>query len=151
VIVFGGVFVGMVKGFRARTEQRWARESAANGVYLGLNDAGCEAWQLLPVNKNQMRQNAIRFCFVFITTLIDYALMLISMTFNVGLFFAVLNPDREIWVWIRACGLGLVCGGFVESVSGFRDVSFKVVVEVSRCGRVWALGSWSRVSSSWSG
>jgi len=89
VIVFGGVFVGMVKGFRARTEQRWARESAANGVYLGLNDAGCEAWQLLPVNKNQMRQNAIRFCFVFITTLIDYALMLISMTFNVGLFFAV--------------------------------------------------------------
>jgi len=92
-IVFLGVATNFVKGLRARLEQHWARQAMlvpppapAEGKQNAISTF---AWHFFPTNKTHFQQNLIRAVFTAATVILDYALMLISMTFNVGFFFAV--------------------------------------------------------------
>jgi len=78
-----GLFTGFLKGVRARLEQRWMIE---------LSDEPPQpegSWGFLPTGK-QRWMNLVRSFFVFVVVTLDYALMLAAMTFNYGIFFAVI-------------------------------------------------------------
>jgi len=77
-----GLFTGFLKGVHARLEQRWMIE---------LSDDPPQpegSWGFLPTGK-QRWMNLVRSFFVFVVVTLDYALMLAAMTFNYGIFFAV--------------------------------------------------------------
>ena len=78
-----GIFTGFLKAVRPRLEQRWMKQ-------LGDEPPLPEgSWVFLPTGQ-QRWMNLMRFVFVFVTVTLDYALMLASMTFNYGIFFAVI-------------------------------------------------------------
>lgn len=100
VIVLLGIVANLVKAIRARLEQHWlrdtllkqkARRGAAREQEAAPRGSECSRilWHLLPSSAETMQRNCVRAVFTAATTVLDYALMLISMTFNVGFFFAV--------------------------------------------------------------
>mmetsp|Transcript_2733 Transcript_2733/g.3853 ORF Transcript_2733/g.3853 Transcript_2733/m.3853 type:complete len:400 (+) Transcript_2733:131-1330(+) len=78
-----GIFTGFLKAVRARLEQRWMKELRDEPP---LPEG---SWAFLPTGQ-QRWMNLMRFVFVFVTVTLDYALMLAAMTFNYGIFFAVI-------------------------------------------------------------
>eukprot|EP00802_Teleaulax_amphioxeia_P017358 Tamp_17512.p1 GENE.Tamp_17512~~Tamp_17512.p1 ORF type:complete len:415 (+),score=73.26 Tamp_17512:41-1246(+) len=83
-ILVTGIVTGFLKGVRARLEQRWMRELEQEPTV----PAG--SWGFLPSGR-QRWMNLVRCCFVFVVVTLDYALMLAAMTFNYGIFFAVVS------------------------------------------------------------
>lgn len=78
-----GIFTGFLKAVRARLEQRWMKQLRDEPP---LPEG---SWAFLPTGQ-QRWMNLMRFVFVFVTVTLDYALMLAAMTFNYGIFFAVI-------------------------------------------------------------
>lgn len=85
-VVFAGALNGLLKAMRARYEQQIMQLSRRADSPETESDSGV----LFPGSMATLRHNTVRAAFTFINMLIDYSLMLISMTFNVGLFFAVI-------------------------------------------------------------
>lgn len=89
-----------LKALRLRQEAIWAGQlrTSCCGPYPGkeVEDGGAcggpapvpGLWQGWLVNLDQLRRNAWRSVFTFFVVILDYALMLIVMTFNVGLIIS---------------------------------------------------------------
>lgn len=75
VMLFGVVSTG-TKVYRSRLEASWIGEAL-------------EGHRSVPFPLETLKQNSIKAALTFVATLIDYANMLVVMTFNVGLLFAV--------------------------------------------------------------
>jgi copper transporter 1 len=100
ILIFGMVS-SFLKSVRGRLDSRWVHDSlckanaaaaAAAQSCCGGSDASEEEdlhWIRRTFRRHPWSQNSIRALLTGITLTLDYANMLIVMTFNVGLFFAV--------------------------------------------------------------
>jgi copper transporter 1 len=108
-ILFTGCLVALIRGIRVQIEAGWiAAEAAARAAAPkqpphieaggsgggGGGPAGGGGWgvwrQALPRSVGELWRNCVRAAFTLVTMTLDYSLMLISMTFNVGIFLAVI-------------------------------------------------------------
>jgi len=83
-ILTAGIFNGFLKALRARIEQNLA---------IRARDGEIEdyaAGYLMPRSWLTLKHNFLRSCFTFVSMTIDYLLMLIAMTFNIGFFLAAI-------------------------------------------------------------
>ncbi len=95
-----GVLVGALRAARVLMEAGWrdadAQETAGDEGSRRPLTAPARAPRrrlaaLLPPSRSAAARNAARAALALVTVTLDYALMLISMTFNVGLFLAVVG------------------------------------------------------------
>ena len=95
-IVVAGVVAVMLRGARTLVEQRWVRAAATGGAtapadgalyYSGGGGGGADKGGV----PSLARRNAARAGLVAASTTLEYALMLVAMTFNVGLYAAVVG------------------------------------------------------------
>mmetsp|Transcript_22791 Transcript_22791/g.56278 ORF Transcript_22791/g.56278 Transcript_22791/m.56278 type:complete len:395 (-) Transcript_22791:220-1404(-) len=101
-ITLASTAVGFVKAFRLRLEHRWSVQE--DGMSEGLlGGQGSETDQqaaaprtksldsvgYLPETRQQWRENAARGLLSGFVLFLDYALMLLAMTFNIGIILAV--------------------------------------------------------------
>ena len=94
-IVVAGVVAVMLRGARTLVEQRWVRAAATGGATAPADGALYYSGGGGGADKNGVpslaRRNAARAALVAASTTLEYALMLVAMTFNVGLYAAVVG------------------------------------------------------------
>ncbi|KAF9545902.1 hypothetical protein EC957_010407 [Mortierella hygrophila] len=108
-LFFLTLFFQTISTYRTCLESRWAEEQAAENDETSKSDSSerltsfggdgkhrssifmhwIQLWRQ-PWSLNEVKQNVIRALLTFVETTLGYALMLVTMTFNVPLFFAVI-------------------------------------------------------------
>eukprot|EP00803_Ostreobium_quekettii_P011359 evm.model.scf_811.5 EVM.evm.TU.scf_811.5 scf_811:29633-36935(-) len=94
-IVAAGILSQALKALRLFLEARWTaarrdRDARYAPVHLGP-DAASEGEQAPYMTAGQASRNGVRAAVSALVTTLDFALMLVAMTFNVALFFAVVS------------------------------------------------------------